>query len=166
MKRAFLVLWILTASQLHSEIIDRMMAVVNNHIVTLSDVRREHKIRSVLGENESQDDKVFLQTLIDAQLVQEQVAEFPGIEVAESEVQAQMDKIQDLQGLPRSVVRDAILKRLQTSQFLDLRFRQFLSASDDEILKYYQTVFVPEAQKRGMTPIPGGVCPWSWGRPF
>jgi hypothetical protein len=35
-----------------------------------------------------------------------------------------------------------------------LRFRQFISATDEEIREYYETVFVPEARARGITTIP------------
>jgi hypothetical protein len=154
MKRTFVIVWILAAVSMHGEILDRMRAVVNSHIVTQSDLKRERSIRAVLGEKDLKDDKLLLQDLIDAQIIDEQVSEFPGIDVADGDVLARLDKISDLHGIPATTVRTAIQRRLRMSEFFDLRFRQFLSASDDEVLKYYQTVFVPEAQKRGLTAVP------------
>ncbi len=139
---------------MYGQILDRMMAVVNNHIITLSDLKRERATRAVLGEKELKDDKALLQDLIDAQIIDEQVSEFPGIDVVDADVQGRIDKISDLQGIPAAVIRAAIQRRLRMSEFFDLRFRQFLSASDDEVLKYYETVFVPAAQKQGMKLIP------------
>ena len=51
-------------------------------------------------------------------------------------------------------MREVIRKRIQMAKYFDVRFRQFLRASDEEIRKYYDEVFVPEAKARGLNPIP------------
>ncbi|PYS45533.1 MAG: hypothetical protein DMG13_31840 [Acidobacteria bacterium] len=40
------------------------------------------------------------------------------------------------------------------AKYFDVRFRQFLRASDEEIRKYYDEVFVPEARSRKLDSIP------------
>ena len=39
-------------------------------------------------------------------------------------------------------------------KYFDLRFRQFIRPGDEDVRKYYDDVFVPEAKKRGLDPIP------------
>jgi hypothetical protein len=52
------------------------------------------------------------------------------------------------------VLRNAILRRLRTARYFDLRFRQFLRATDEEIRAYYDSVFIPELKARGVSPVP------------
>jgi len=154
MKRLLFISWILAAIALEGQVIDRIVAVVNNRIITSSDVRREQLIREVLRTNQSRDADVVVKELIDNQIIEEQVAQFPGIDVSDERVQAEIDKISDLKGLPRETLRDAVRQRIRNTEFFDQRFRLFTRVSDEEVRQYYDRVFVPEAQKRGVNPVP------------
>ena len=154
-KRITIVVAILaTAWQLNAEIIDRIMAVVNGRIVTLSDLRMERRIRVVLGGDQVNDDKALARDLVDRILFEEQVAQFPGILVDDSEVEGELNKVDNLRGIPPDTLREAIRRRLTLNQFFDLRFRQLLRPTDDEVRHYYETVFLPEAGRLGLNPIP------------
>jgi hypothetical protein len=135
------------------EILDRIMAVVDNRIITLSDIRQEREIRRVLGDVDPKDDPTILRELVDSLIIEEQIAQFPGIEVTDAQVQARMNRLGDMQGVRPDAMREALRRRLRAADFYDLRFRQFLRASDDEIRSYYNTVFLPAAQK-GTGPVP------------
>lgn len=137
-----------------AQIIDRIMAVVANHIITLSDVVQERRIRDVLAEKGPSDDKSILNDLINAQLIDSEIGQSAGVDVTEEEIDNALHQIPDLHGIEPELVRDAIRRRLQTSQFFDLRFRQAIRAGNDEIQQYYNNVFVPEAQRRGVSPVP------------
>ena len=157
MKRAWLAViavWLSVAVPAHAQVIDRMMAVVNNHIVTLSDVSRERLVRQVLGNNSSSDDKVILHDLIDAQIIEDEITQLANIEVSEADVDREFNRIADRRGLPASILHDAIRRRLRAEQFFAIRFRESTRVSDDETRQYYETVFTPEARKRGLEPIP------------
>jgi len=39
-------------------------------------------------------------------------------------------------------------------KYFDLRFRQFIRPTNEDLQKYYDDVFVPEWKKRGLNPIP------------
>ena len=39
-------------------------------------------------------------------------------------------------------------------KYFEMRFGQFIQASDEDINKYYNNVFVAEAKKRELNPIP------------
>jgi hypothetical protein len=138
----------------YAQIIDRMMAVIGNHIITLSDVTQERRVREVLGEKGSSDDKSILNDLINSFLVQAEIGQSPGIDVSDADIDNAMRQIPDLHGIPPAVVRDAIRSRLRASQFFDVRFRQAIRPTNDEIQQYYKDVFVPAAQKRGTNPVP------------
>jgi hypothetical protein len=153
MYRSFLLALLLTASIGRAEIIDRVMAVVNKHVITLSDIRREREIRSVLRIPAS-DDSTILKDMIDGQIIEDQIAQFPNIDILETDVENQLQGISDRHGLDPDVLRNSIRARLRTSEFFNLRFRQFLQASDEEVRRYYEDTFVPEARKRGLNPIP------------
>ena len=142
------------ALSVRAEILDRILAVVGGRIVTLSDSHQEHAIRLALGEALPKDDKAMLQDLIDARLLENEVDQFPGIDVSEQDIDARLQKIPNLQGLPTSVVRDAIRHRLYRAEFIELRFRQFIRPTDNDVRAYYDSVFVPEARNRGLNPVP------------
>jgi len=146
--------WLLASFCLHAEILDRIVAVVDGNIITLSDLQQEREIRARLGEKPIDDDKALLQELIENRLIESQMADFPGVEVTDEEVDAELKKTQARQGAASQAVREAVRKRLQMQRYFDVRFRQFLRASDEEVRKYYDEVFVPEARKRGVNPVP------------
>ncbi len=154
MKRALLSFLVLATITARAELIDRMVAVVNRHVITLSDVRVERQLRLVFGDNAPVDDKAIVRDLVDRQIIDDQVAQFPGIEIDDQQIQEQMNRLTDLLGLRPELVREAIARRLRATDFFEKRFRQFLQATDDEIRQYYETKFVPEATSRGLNPIP------------
>ncbi len=138
----------------YAQIIDRMMAVIGNHIITLSDVEQERRIREVLGEKGSNNDKSILNDLINSFLVQAEIGQSAAIDVSDADIDSAMRQISDLHGIAPGVIRDAIRRRVRASQFFDARFRQAIRPTNDEIQQYYQAVFVPAAQKQGTNPIP------------
>jgi hypothetical protein len=145
---------LLLTGSLYGEVIDRIVAAVDNHIVTMSDVRRERSVRLALGETPSKDDATIRNELIDVYLIQAQIAQFPGVEIDAADVEAQVNRIGDRQGADTDALREGIRRRLQTGRYFDLRFRQFITATEDEIQAYYDNVFAPEARRRGLNPIP------------
>ena len=143
---------VLTGVQAGAEIIDRIMAVVNNHVITLSDVRRADRVRAVL-KYPAIDQKQLVRELVDAELIEEQIAQFFGVDVTEAEIDEVMKDLPNPGGVPVDVVRDAVRRRLRADEFFELRFRQFLRPTDVEVSDYYTKIFVPAAQKKG-GPVP------------
>jgi hypothetical protein len=143
--------WLL--APLHAETIDKIVAVVEGRIITLSDVRQEGSIRSILGEKPI-DDEPLIHQLIERHLIENQLVGFPGINVEEEEIAAEIAKLQGKDDLPAEALHDAVLRRIRIAKYFDVRFRQFLRATDDDVRKYYDEVFIPEARARGTNPIP------------
>src|SRR5262245_49324940 len=136
-----------------AEILDRMAAVVNGKIITLSDIQQERQVRAVLSEGAGTD-SVVLQELIEKSLMEEQMVQYPDIDASEKELEDNLGRIQNSQGIPLNALRDAVVWRLRQQKYFDLRFRQFIRPTDQELQNYYQAVFLPEAQRRGLNPIP------------
>ncbi len=142
--------WLLASFYAQAEIIDRIVAVVEGRIITLTDLRQEREIRARLGDEAVDDDKVLVQQMIEDHLIEIQISSFPGIEVTEAEIDASLDKSKHLS----PAIREAVRRRLRRLRYFDVTFRRNLRASDEEVRKYYDEVFVPEAGARGVNPIP------------
>jgi parvulin-like peptidyl-prolyl isomerase len=141
--------WTCPVSAAHAEVIDKIAAVVDGAIITLSDIRKEHQIQTVLADHVESDD-VILKTLIDRHLIDEEMAQYPGLEVTDDEIEERMKTVTDLHGVPAPEIRNAISGEIQRFKYFSLRYRQFIVVSNEEIANYYNTQFVPEAQKRGV----------------
>ena len=137
----------------HAETLDKIVAVVDGRLITLSDVRQETVIRNLLGETAINDDAV-VQQLIEGYLIESQLAGYPGINVTDDEIAEALSKIQKKDGVSPSALHDGVLRRMRTARYFDVRFRQFLTPTDQDVRKYYDEIFVPEARARGVNPIP------------
>jgi parvulin-like peptidyl-prolyl isomerase len=139
-------------SMARGEVIDKIAAVVNGRIITLSDMRLEHDIQQVLGDPPETNEEL-LKSMVDRALLEEEMSQFPSLDVSDDEVDDRMKEIPDLRGIAPSAVRNAIVHKLQRRKYLELRYRQFIVVSSEEIEQEYETAFVPEAKKRGI-PVP------------
>ena len=141
--------WSRPGSLLHAEVIDKIAAVVDGRIITMSDIRLEHEVQVVLGDPSESDDEL-LKSMIDRALLEGEMAQFPSLDVSDDEVDERLMAISDLHGVAPSVIRNAIVRKIQRRKYLDLRYRQFVVVSSEEIEKEYETTFVPDAVKRGI----------------
>jgi len=141
--------WSLPVSSLHAEVIDKIAAVVDGQIITLSDIRLEHEIQTVLGDPPETNEEL-LKSMIDRALMEEEMAQFPSLGVSDDEVDERIKGITDFHGVDPSAVRSAIVRKIQRRRYLDLRYQQSIVVSNEEIEKEYETAFVPEAVKRGV----------------
>ena len=71
----------------HAEVIDRIIAVVEGHIITLSDLRQEREIRATLGEK-AIDDNVTVQQVPYAKLREKLLA---GSQILDAEAFRQLE---------------------------------------------------------------------------
>jgi hypothetical protein len=144
--------WSRPTSSLHAEVIDKIAAVVDGRIITLSDIRLEHEVQAVLGDPAGTNEEL-LKSMIDRALMEEEMAQFPSLDVSDEEVDERMKVITDFHGVDPSAVRGAVVRKIQRRRYLELRYKQFIVVSNEEIEKEYETTFVPEAVKRGI-PVP------------
>jgi len=139
---------------MHSEVIDRIVAVVDGHIITLSDLRREREVRAQLGDRPIEDNHILAGQVIENYLIEMQIADYPNIDVTDAEVAADLEKLRSRGMTASQALRDAVRLRIRIQKFFDMKFRQLIRPTDDDIRKYYEEVFVPEARKRGLQSVP------------
>jgi|SRR5262245_8839928 len=137
-----------------AEVIDRVVAVVEGHVITLSDLRQEREIRAQLDEKPIDDDATLAKQLVDNYLIERQIADYPNLDVTDAEVNSDLEKFNSSASRASDALRDAVRQRIRIQKFFDVRFRQMIRPSDDELRKYYDEVFLPEARARGMQSIP------------
>src|SRR5437879_3566058 len=142
------------AAALPAEVLDRMVAVVDGHIITASDVRQEREILMRLGDKPIDDDKALIQHMVDNYLIETQIADFPGVDVTDADVDSELQNSVPREGVPSAAVREAVRLRIRMRKYFELRFGQFIRPSDEDLRNYYNNVFVPAAKERGMNPIP------------
>ena len=148
----FVSLWFTPHSR--AEVIDRIVAVVEGRIITLSDLRVEREIRAILGEEATPDDATLRKLLVDSYLIEQEIADYPNTEVTDAEVDEYVARVIQRPGPASNAPRDAVRRRIRIQKFFDIRFRQSIRPTEDEIRRYYEDVFVPEARNRGLQSIP------------
>lgn len=171
-------LWLLALSfPASAEVIDRIVAVVNHQIITLSDVKQERKFLEIgPGDpitaqsspgNEQPSQFELTQKLIEQSLIRQQIEQFPGIDVSPEETEKQMaslkkensssqdweQQLEQLQLTPEEV-KEHLRWQLQVMKFFDYRFRQFAVVDPREIEGYYREKFLPELATRGIEKQP------------
>jgi parvulin-like peptidyl-prolyl isomerase len=137
-----------------SAVLDRVVAVVNGEIITLSDIRTEKTMREILREPPAKDDREVLDELIDQRLIHSYLRQYPRANPTEAELDEELSQIKDHQGLRPETIREAIREHLRVQRFFSERFGQFVHVSNAEIQKYYDEIFMPAARARGLTRIP------------
>jgi hypothetical protein len=154
MRKFFNPIWISTlilllASIVYGEILDRIVAVIDDRfIITLSDVRKERAIQAALGGSAGTDESI-VDGIIERHLVDEQIAQFRDIEVPEDAVDQRLRSVQVPPGLSSEDLKNALIGEFRRREFMMERFQQFIRVSDEELRKYYDEVYAPEARLRG-----------------
>ena len=160
-----LLLLLATASSLAGqEVVDRIVARVENDIILLSDVSELREYQELVdGKSESQG--AILDRLIDQWIVRSEaeLAQFPqpndseidrGISrVVKSFTSPEEYEIRKKQsGLSDAEVRRIVAAQLYLSNYLDSRFRPSAQIDEKAIQDFYQNKVLPRAKARGQEP--------------
>ena len=160
-----------------SEVIDRIVAIVNRQIITLGDVEEEKKYSQLGvstqvvdrdgGASQRPGDFEIIQRLIQQTLIREQVQTFAGNDATSEEVQEQLHLLEERSGGKESFeevieqrhVRMETLKarlewQIRVLKFLENRFRQFVVILPKEIEEYYRNSLLPELARKGIAEVP------------
>ena len=154
MRRTLLLLYCLSFPlAMRAEVIDRIAAVVDGHIITTSDMRQQREIRTKLGDKPIEDDAALLQHMIDDYLIETNMTDVT-IDVTDDEINAEMRKFGPSSDFPLAKIREAVRLRIRMQKYFDKRWGESIHPADDDIRRYYESVFVPAAKDRGLTSIP------------
>jgi hypothetical protein len=138
---------------MRAEVIDRIAAVVDGHVITMNDIRQQREIQTRLGDKPIEDEAALLQHVIDDYLIETNMTDVT-VDVTDGEVDAEMQKFGRGSDLPPAKVREAVRLRIRMRKYFDKRWGESIHPTDEDIRRYYETVFVPAAKERGVTAIP------------
>ena len=156
-------------------VLDRMVAVVNGDVILESDVDEERRFEEIQPYRAAAtfSRERAIQRLVDRDLILQQAALQPEDRVTDAELDAQLatlrkdipackqyhcesdagwQKYVGEHGFTPEEFRDRWRKRMELLKFIEVRFRNGIHISDDEIKTYYEKTMLPEYAKRNVTP--------------
>lgn len=146
------------------EVVDRIVARVENDIILQSDVR-ELKEYQELVDGKSERDSAILDRLIDQWIVRSEaeLSQFPPpkepeIDQGVSRVVKSFASPEEYEarkkqsGLSDAEVRKLVTAQLYLSDYLDSRFRPSAQIDEKAIEKFYENEVVPRAKAHGQAP--------------
>jgi len=156
-------------------VLDRVIAVVNGDVILESDVdeeRRFEEIQPYRATNNFTRERA-IERLVDRALILQQAALEPEDAVSDKELEAQLltlrkdipackqyhcetdagwQKYVEDHGFTVVEFDERWRKRMELLKFIEVRFRNGITISDEEIKSYYEKTMLPEYGKRSVTP--------------
>jgi hypothetical protein len=148
---ALTVILLLATAPLRSEIIDRILAVIEGQLITLSDVRAVTRLGLETAPQSGDPILSVLDKLIDRHLMLVEVDRYAPPEPSTAEIDAQLQVVQKRfpdalafettlgqVGWSRDDVRRYVRDELRTERYLQQRFAATIQPSDEELAAYYR----------------------------
>jgi len=146
------------------EVVDRIVARVENDVILLSDVRALSRYQQFL-DGKSETDAQILDRLIDQWIVRTEADVSHSPRPADTDVDHGLSRVRNAfgseqeyetrrkqAGLSEPDLRAMVASQLYLSNYLDSRFRPAVQIDPKEIEDFYQTAIVPRAKARGQEP--------------
>lgn len=149
-----------------SKVVDRIVAIIEGDLITLSEVRELGAFNRLTGGNQLGDAEM-LERLINQWIVTREAegARFAGIDAealerAYNELAAEFSsgeayqaRLQEL-GIDEAAVRRQLRRQLLLQGYLDQKYRFLVRIDDASIEAYYREVLAPQMQARGQQAPP------------
>jgi len=156
------------------ETLDRIVATVDRHPITRSDVEQEARFNYLTegrgGQVTQEDEIAALERLVDRNLIADQVAVFGVVSVTKEDLDARLlemrkqlpgaetdsgwHRLLSQYGLTDEDISSRVTQEIQMLRFIDLRFRSEVRVGPRAVQTYYDTKFVPEMKKKSRAPPP------------
>ena len=146
------------------EVIDRIVARVENDVILLSDVRQLAEYQ-IFMDGKAESDEQILERLIDQWIVRTEAAAARFPQPSDQDVQRSLARLKRSFSSPEAfeerkkqsgMTEEEILRQLKSqlylSNYLDSRFRASIQIDDNAIAEFYKDRVVPRAESRGQTP--------------
>jgi hypothetical protein len=143
--------------------IDRLLVAVNGRAITEGDLVLARSLNEIVFYDKTADPssrEEEIGKLVDRELMKQELKNFSLTQEDESRVEARLRSLRELYaekgGLPLlmrqlGLQESELISYLQLEssilKFVDFRFRPFVSISEEEIAKYYETRLIPQLQK-------------------
>lgn len=175
--RLFSVVLLTLALARAQDVVDRMAAVVNKHVILESELDQELRVELLLqgqplsAENLSgQSRQAVLDRLIDQALLEQQIVHPEMLSPTDEELAAQLKHLRDQlpgastdegwkkllasHGLTQEDVQQHVNSEFRILRLVDLRFRGLVHIDKAAVAGYYENKFVPEMQRKGVAAPP------------
>jgi len=146
------------------EVVDRIVARVENDVILLSDVRALGRYQQFLDGKSESDDQI-LDRLIDQWIVRTEADASHSPRPSEADIDRGLSRVrnslateQEYQagmkqaGLSEQELRAMVASQLYLGNYLDSRFRAAVRIDPKQVEDFYQTSVVPRAKARGQEP--------------
>ena len=166
----------LVVSPLRAEIVDRVLAVAGNRVITWSDMLAEARYQAfLLGQEPPASSELerkearepMLSRLIDQRLLEQERDALPLFSPDEGEAKRRLEEIQRRfpsvdayrQALARyriteAELRERLAREANLMAFIERRLRPQVRLDPAEVERYYQETLAPELRRQGQTVIP------------
>ena len=159
------------------EMVDRMVAVVNKHVILQSDLDQATRVEFLLqgkpiAKLTQADTAAVLEQLIDRSLLDQQIVNPAMLDPTPEELAARVKEVREnfsggagqaddrwkatlaAYGLTPQDLEEQLSSQARILRFVDLRFRGLVRVEKEDIETYYQEKFLPEIRKRNATAPP------------
>jgi peptidyl-prolyl cis-trans isomerase SurA len=156
------------------EVLDRIVASVNGHVILQSDWDEELRYESLMSGHDQQamtpgHRKAALDRLVDRELVTEQAATTEFVQTTADEIDKQLEQVKSdyvqsvktswstavaNHGFTEAEIRDRIALELTQWKIIDARLRPTVQIDGAAVADYYNRQFLPELRRSGAQPIP------------
>ncbi len=160
---------LLTPSVCCQQIIDQILTLVNDDVITRIDllwsIAIDPKAPSPVGPVGSDLLRQKLDVMIDERLIAQEAARVPTSEITRDEIdkkrteliksfksEAQFRERAGSVGLTPQKLDELIRQRILIDRFADFRFRSFVLVTEPEIKRYYDEILVPRVRAVGQVP--------------
>jgi hypothetical protein len=167
--RFHFVIVLLLAGIMQAQVVDRMVAVVNRHVILESDLDQATRVEFLMEAKPIErltygDRTAVMERLIDRSLLDQQIVNPAMLDPAPAELKAKIEEVR--QGIPGAAkdetwktilagygltqqdVEEQLTSQVRILRFIDLRFRGLVRVDKAAIASYYQDRFLPELRKR------------------
>jgi parvulin-like peptidyl-prolyl isomerase len=173
--RPQLAVFLLVLQAASAQVVDRMVAVVNKHVVLESELDQTTRVECLMQGKSLEkitpaDVASVLERLIDRSLLEQQIMKGAEVDPTPKDVAAQLKELRaqvpdaateegwnrllTSYGLTQSDVEDYLSSQLRILRFVDLRFRGLVRVDKNAISSYYEQKFLPELRKSGAAEPP------------
>jgi parvulin-like peptidyl-prolyl isomerase len=171
LQMAALLLALALSSQLWAgEVLDRIVAIVNDTPVLLSDWDESLRVEALLAGRAPQsyspeEQRAVFDRLVDRELLREQMRGYLAAPIAQDVLQDRLKEVKNQlvsngdekqwrallssDGLTEQQLIDRLRTQLEAERFVESRFRPGLRIDDHSVAKYYREEFLPKLRKAG-----------------
>lgn len=160
---------LLLAGVMQAQVVDRMVAVVNRHVILESDLDQATRVEFLMQAKPIErltyaDRTAVMERLIDRSLLDQQIVNPAMLDPTPGELKTKIEEVREGvpgaakdetwktilagYGLTQQDVEEQLTSQVRILRFIDLRFRGLVRVDKEAIASYYQDHFLPEVRKR------------------